>query len=115
MGTILLPLFSNWWFLNFLKIAYFNFFCLLFVVEEKRSVYIKCELISGASPRHLNTFCHFFIYCWQYSTHISIHVMNCLLLTVPMYTMLSISIPYLVACTHTGSAQLPSKNWKHCT
>ena len=74
--------------------------------------YIKCELVGGGSPRHLNTFSNLFIVAVHYThiqymlyiaaivdcTHVHhvvhyTHINTChvllLLLTVPMYTMLS--------------------------
>ena len=66
--------------------------------------------------RYLNTFSNlifnFFFLLLLYTTHINTHYVLLLMLTVPMYTMLSriSNIPYLVAnvdCTLTGSATLP--------
>ena len=45
--------------------------------------YIRCELITGGSPRHLNTFSNLVNYCCTY-THINTCYVLLLLLTVPM-------------------------------
>ena len=79
--------------------------------------YIKCEL-SGRSPSHLNTFPVLFIVAVLY-TNINTCYVLLLLLSVPMYTMLSTTkqseknIAYLVAnvgCTHIGSATTSFKD-----
>ena len=50
--------------------------------------YTKCELIGGGFPRHLNTFSNLFVVAVHY-THINTCYVLFLLLTAPMYTMLS--------------------------
>ena len=77
--------------------------------------YIKCELIGGGSLRHLNTFSNLYIV----AVHCTHQSMLCIVvvLTVPMYTMLSTSkyqnIPYfaaIVGCTQIiGYLQFPSR------
>ena len=52
--------------------------------------YIKCELIDGVSLRYLNTFSNLFIVAVHY-THINTCYVFLLLLTVPIYTMQSIT------------------------
>ena len=52
--------------------------------------YIKCERIGGGSPRHLGTFSNLFFVAVHY-THINTCYVLLLLLTEPMYTMLSIT------------------------
>ena len=71
--------------------------------------YIKCELIGGWSPRHLNTVSTCLV--GVHNTHINMCYVLLLLLTVPMYTMTSTTenqnTPHLVATVdfiHVGSA-----------
>ena len=74
--------------------------------------YIKCELIGGGSPRHLNTFSNLLIVAVHYTNQHMLCI-GVILYTysVHMYTMLSTSkyqnISYHVAivdCNHVGSA-----------
>ena len=45
--------------------------------------YIKCELICGGSPRHINTLSNLYIVAVHY-THINTHYVLLLLLTAPI-------------------------------
>ena len=66
------------------------FFLFVYFVVSIYQLSIKCELIGKGSPRHLNTFPNFYSFSAVRSAHISsIHTVLLLLLTVPMYTMLS--------------------------
>ena len=59
-----------------------------------------CELIAGGSPRQLTLFptC----YCWLYTTHINTCYVLLLLLTAPMYTMLSKISEHTISCCYCG-------------
>ena len=74
------------------KVVLFCMFCCYCITElssgGEKEDYIKC--VVGGSLRHLNTFSNFFyFYCWLSTTHINTHYVLLLLVTVPMYTMLS--------------------------
>ena len=63
----------SWWFLNGTRLlglrvlfCLFCCFCIwLLSSGGEMADYIKCELIGGGSPRHLNTFPNFFHYCFR--------------------------------------------------
>ena len=82
MGTVLYPLLffkqiNPIWLLVFALVSSASFVCLFccFCISwlssgEEVEDYIKCELIGGGYPRHLDTF-PTFCCCWLY-THINI-------------------------------------------
>ena len=54
MGTLLFPFFFN----RSIQYGCLFVLCVYIIIEQwrRKGDYIKCELIGGVSPRHLNTF-----------------------------------------------------------